>query len=181
MKNIFSVLQNSLKFRTVLAFLLASLLGVLFHFVYEWTGKQQIAGFFFPVNESTWEHLKLIFFPVMLVAVGEYLFTGKKEPGFFCIQLKSTLLGMAVTVVLFYTYQGVLGKNVDWVNIAIYFIAMLMVYRYQYKKLDEGGEKSHPWLCLLFGILLLFLFMFFSVYPPKLGLFEDPEAAAELR
>lgn len=181
MKNMFPLLRDSLKFRTVLAFLLASLLGVLFHFMYEWTGKQRIAGFFFPVNESVWEHLKLLFFPVMLTAVGEYLFMGKKEPGFFCIQLKSTLLGMAVTVVLFYTYQGILGKNVDWVNIAIYFIAMFAAYRYQYKQLAAGREKSCPRLCLLFGILFLFLFMVFSVYPPKLGLFEDPEAAAELR
>ena len=118
----------------IIRFIVISILGVLLHFTYEWSDKNRLIGLFSAVNESTWEHLKLIFFPVMLVAVGEYLFTRKKEPGFFCIQLKSTLLGMAATVVLFYTYQGVLGKNVDWVNITIYFIAMFTAYRYQYKK-----------------------------------------------
>ena len=65
MKNIFSVLQNSLKFRTVLAFLLASLLGVLFHFMYEWW-PNVVTSIFFPVNESIWEHMK-IFVSAILV------------------------------------------------------------------------------------------------------------------
>ena len=35
--------------------------GSLFHFVYDWTGKNTFAGLFFPTNESTWEHMKLAF------------------------------------------------------------------------------------------------------------------------
>ena len=32
--------------------------GSLFHFVYDWTGKNTFIGMFFPINESTWEHMK---------------------------------------------------------------------------------------------------------------------------
>ena len=55
--------QHSLKKTELVSFVIASALGVLFHFMYEWTGENAIAGLFFPINESTWEHLKLIFFP----------------------------------------------------------------------------------------------------------------------
>lgn len=173
-KSFLSSLQESLKLRTFSAFLLASLLGVLSHFVYEWSGNQRIVGLFFPINESTWEHLKLIFFPIMLVAIPEYFLSSEKDSAFFCIKLKSALLGMLATIVLFYTYQGVLGKNVDWINITIYFVAMIIAYRYSYKKLEEGNEKSYPNLCIFLILILTLMFMIFSVFPPEIGLFKEP-------
>lgn len=44
-------------------FIFISILGVLLHFTYEWSGDNPAVGLFSAVNESTWEHLKLIFFP----------------------------------------------------------------------------------------------------------------------
>ena len=43
--------------------------GSLFHFVYDWTGKNTFAGLFFPTNESTWEHMKLAFLPMNLYGI----------------------------------------------------------------------------------------------------------------
>lgn len=45
-------------------FIFISVLGVLLHFTYEWSGDNAVVGLFSAVNESTWEHLKLLFFPV---------------------------------------------------------------------------------------------------------------------
>ena len=42
------------------------IVGTLAHFVYEWTGKNPIAAIFFPIDESVWEHVKLLFFPTLL-------------------------------------------------------------------------------------------------------------------
>ena len=42
-------------------FLVTCALGVLFHFVYDWTGENAVVGLFTPINESTWERLKLLF------------------------------------------------------------------------------------------------------------------------
>ena len=47
--------------RNLIAFLVISILGTIGHFLFEWTGENAIVGLFFPVNESTWEHLKLLF------------------------------------------------------------------------------------------------------------------------
>ena len=41
-------------------FIFISVLGVLLHFTYEWSGDNAVVGLFSAVNESTWEHLKLL-------------------------------------------------------------------------------------------------------------------------
>ena len=61
--------QHSLKKTELVSFVIASALGVLFHFMYEWTGENAIAGLFFPINESTWEHMKLVFFPMLVYGI----------------------------------------------------------------------------------------------------------------
>lgn len=112
--------QHSLKKTELVSFVIASALGVLFHFMYEWTGENAIAGLFFPINESIWEHLKLIFFPVFLLALIEYFILDIRYENFLFIKFLSVLLGMAVTIILFYTYTGIYGKNNDVLNILIY-------------------------------------------------------------
>ena len=41
--------------------------GSLLHFFYGFTGKDPLAGLVSPVNESPWEHLKLLYFPALLL------------------------------------------------------------------------------------------------------------------
>ena len=43
--------------------LVAAFLGTLNHFLYFLSGQSPIVALFCPVNESVWEHLKLLYFP----------------------------------------------------------------------------------------------------------------------
>lgn len=177
-----SAFTHTSKARTAASFLTASLLGVLFHFVYELSGEKRLIGLFFPVNESTWEHLKLIFFPIMFVSFVEYLLFHIEKGGFFCIRLKSALIGMISTIILFYTCQGVLGKNVDWINIVIYFIAMILACIYSCNAESKKVSLTFQNLCLFLILALTLAFMIFSVFPPEIGLFwEPPEATLSYR
>ena len=45
------------------------LLGSLSHFLYEFSGGAAIFALFCPINESVWEHLKLLFFPFLFITV----------------------------------------------------------------------------------------------------------------
>ena len=60
-------------------FIFISILGVLLHFTYEWSGDNPAVGLFSAVNESTWEHLKLIFFPMLLLTLIEFLWAHIKD------------------------------------------------------------------------------------------------------
>lgn len=60
-------------------FFFISILGVLLHFTYEWSNDNPAVGLFSAVNESTWEHLKLIFFPMLLLTMIEFLWDHIKD------------------------------------------------------------------------------------------------------
>ena len=149
------------------------ILGVISHFVYDLTGGNFFAGLFFPVNESTWEHLKLLFFPMFAYA----LVAGKKieeqVPCIYNAMFTGILAGLGLIPVLFYTYTGILGYNVDWINIATYIISVVVAYYVVYREAQNCPEKETKLLRYLMYALLL-AFMIFTVYPPELGIFISP-------
>ena len=49
--------------------LFTAAMGTLLHFVYDWSGGWGAAAAFSAVNESTWEHMKLLFFPMFLFSM----------------------------------------------------------------------------------------------------------------
>ena len=51
---------------TIAGILCVSILGTLLHFTYRWSGRNPLIGLIAPVNESVWEHMKLLFFPMLL-------------------------------------------------------------------------------------------------------------------
>ncbi len=165
--------MNSLKRFCLIGAIFTMVVGTISHFVYEWSGNNFLVGLFFPVNESTWEHMKLIFFPMFAYA----LVAGKKvEEQYPCIynaMFKGILVGLAMIPVLFYNYTGILGFNVDWLNIAVFVISVLVAYYAVYKTAKKCTGKDSKVLRYMMYILLL-LFMIFTVYPPSLGLFASP-------
>ena len=49
--------------------------GTLLHFTYNWSNNNSLIGAFSAVNESTWEHLKLLFFPMLItIIIGYFLY-----------------------------------------------------------------------------------------------------------
>ena len=150
--------------------------GTLLHFVYEWSGGSTLAAVFSAVNESTWEHMKLLFFPVLLWSFIQLWFHGRNYPNFLAVRAVSTLVGLALIPVLYYTYSGVLGRQIDWVNILIFFLAVLGMFWVDFWLL-RSGWGGRTWqqvagLVLLWG--LAFLFVYCTFYPPQIALWQDP-------
>ena len=112
-------------------FALSILGGTLLHFLYDWTAKSSLVAPFSGVNESTWEHMKLLFRPLFLFALVQRLFF-KDQENYWCVKLAEILLGLVLIPVLFYTYNGVFGKSLDWINIAIFYISALLVFLFEW-------------------------------------------------
>lgn len=168
-------MKHSLKTVESISMILTAILGVLFHFIYSWSGESPVAGLFFPVNESTWEHLKLIFFPILFVSIAEAFFIDARHRNYIGVKFLSVLIGMVLTVVCFYTYSGVYGKNSDVLNILIYLLSIAAAYRFSYLMLTRKKpiHLSTRWCYLGFSAMLL-LFFFFTIFPPAIGLFRSP-------
>jgi len=58
-------IKKKLSYYCILSSIFCIILGTLLHFTYEWFNLNKFVGFFSATNESTWEHLKLIFFPMV--------------------------------------------------------------------------------------------------------------------
>ncbi len=152
-----------------------SLVGTLLHFLYDWTGGNPVAALFSGVNESTWEHIKLLFFPLLLLAVTEYTCIGKERRDFWCIKLRGILLGLLLIPTLFYTLQGCFGKTPDWINIAIFFVSAAISLWYETHAFQKSDApcKSAIW-CFALLCLIAVAFWVFTFFPPSLPLFRDP-------
>ena len=148
--------------------------GTILHFLYDWTGGSILVSPFSGVNESTWEHMKLLFWPLFLFALVQRPFFRDQE-NYWCVKLAEILLGLVLIPVLFYTYNGVFGKSPDWVNIAIFYISAAAVFllEWQLFKRDQLDCKR-PWLAFAAICLIGVLFVVFTFAPPQMPLFQDP-------
>ena len=120
-------MKRSIGLWQLCGFAVTSLLGTVLHFLYEWLGDSVWVAPFSGVNESTWEHMKLLFWPMLAFAFVESFFFRERRD-FWCVKLRGVLLGLALIPVFFYTYNGVIGKSPDWINISIFFISALLSF-----------------------------------------------------
>ena len=100
------------------------LLGNTLHFVYDWTGQARWAAFISAVNESTWEHMKLLFVPWFLWTIAECIGLRSLRPA--GPRAAGLLAGLAAIPLLFYGYVGITGVSVAVVNILIFQTAVLL-------------------------------------------------------
>ena len=167
-------MKRSIGLWQLMGFAVTSLGGTLLHFLYEWLGKAVWVAPFSGVNESTWEHMKLLFWPMLAFALVQRLFF-RDRADFWCVKLRGILLGLGLIPVIFYTCNGVIGQSPDWFNIAIFFISAAIAYIYEYRMFRRElsfCRSKKPSLALLFIIALMFIVFTFS--PPELEIFRDP-------
>lgn len=147
------------------------IVGTLLHFTFEIANKSLIVAPFSAINESTWEHLKILFMPMFITTLFGYFYFKKDYSNYGYIKTKGILLAMLFIVIFFYTYQGVLGFNSGFLNIASFYIAIILEEIYAYQRIIKGekGKKFGLILGLIFGLFILFTF-----FPLDLGIFIDP-------
>lgn len=166
-------MEKTLKQTTWYGILLVMGLGTLLHFTYQWSGNSPLVGLFSAVNESTWEHMKLLFFPSFIYFLLERKYTARKYPNLLTCRMLGLLLGLAFIPVSFYTYTGVVGKSFPPIDIAIFFVSVLITFL-----CCRPLQKYHIHLTVPLSLLillgLLFCFLIFTFYPPRIGLFLDP-------
>ena len=167
-------MKRSLTLWQLFGFAATSLGGTLLHFLYDWSGKALWIAPFSGVNESTWEHMKLLFWPMFLFAMVQRFYFREQE-NFWCIKLKGTLLGLALIPVIFYTYNGVIGKSPDWLNITIFFLSAALAYIFETRQFRVTTTAcKHPKLAFLTLCFIALLFVIFTFKVPTLGVFQDP-------
>ena len=119
--------------------------------------------------------MKLFFFPAFFFAIFQSFFF-KEQADFWRVKLNGTLLGLILIPVIFYTYNGVIGKSPDWFNIAIFFISAGLCYLYEgivFKK-EKPAKARSAWIYIAVFCIIALSFILFTFNTPRLSIFKDP-------
>lgn len=155
-------------------FVFTAVFGTLLHFLYDWTGGSLLVAPFSAVNESTWEHMKLLYFPMLAFALIQSRFFRARRD-FWCIKLAGILTGLALIPVLFYTLGGIFGGTPDWLNITIFFISAAIAFLVEARLFKGDGLPCRaPFLAVAVIVLIGVLFVVFTFITPQIPLFRDP-------
>jgi hypothetical protein len=152
--------------------------GSALHFVFEWSGGFRPVAWLAAVNESTWEHFKLGFWPAVLFALFELrVWKGKKPANFWvgkaaCLWTMPFLIGM-----IFYGYKAVLGRHFLWADISLFVLAAVVGQYLSYRILAARplGSGWKP-IALAGIVILLAAFALLTYFPPRIFLFMDPRS-----
>lgn len=164
------------KINFFLAFIIIGIVGTLWHFIYEWTGENPIVGAVAPVNESVWEHLKLLFFPALFYFIIEYFLSKELYENLISAGAIGIFTGMLTIIAFFYTYKGILGFDVPALDVLSYFLGLGVMLYVKSRILGNKSFSSKASKCLSLTITAVtaVLFVIWSFYPPTLGIFIPP-------
>ena len=154
--------------------LVTLLLGNGLHFLYDWTGQAGWASYISAVNESTWEHMKLLVVPWILFSLAEYIVL--RSGGIAGPRAVGLLAGLAAIPLLFYGYKGVVGQGNMIVDILIFQVSVLLSFWVSWSLQKRRQLSGAGWTVL--GLLVLLgvwaLFLLFTFRAPDLAVFVDP-------
>ena len=162
---------KSLNKKDLPSILAVAILGSLNHFLYDWTGGSSLAALFCPINESPWEHLKLLFFPFLFVTLGTAALYRFRDRRFFYCRFLGVVCGMAFTLVTFYTYTGIWGSHALILDLLIFFLSVVLSFsaaRFFFRALRQIPSANV--IFTLWGAGIFFFFVF-TCFPPGIPLF----------
>lgn len=104
------------------------IIGTLLHFVYEWSGKNPIVGLFSPINESVFEHLKMLYFPMLIWVIIGYYKYAEKNRSYFPSAFVGLVCGLLTMPIIFYAYTFFSHTSILFVDIIIFILSIIIAY-----------------------------------------------------
>lgn len=152
-----------------------SVAGCLLHFVYDSFNRYKPLALISAVNESTWEHLKIAFWPTLAYSIFEYASISSLTNNFIAAKAACLLIIPVSIIIIFYTYTAILGRNFLIADIFTFVLSICLGQLASFKLLTIGPLPGFITSLSLFIIVLLIIqFSLFTFFPPKFFLFKDP-------
>ncbi len=152
------------------------LLGASLHFLFEWSGYWRPMAIIAAVNESTWEHFKIAFWPSIIWAAIEVPFL-RAQTNNFAIAKAAGLTAMPLVIaVLFYGYTFFTGQHFLIADVIIFIFAIITGQLLSMRLMIRPAVEA-AWLRrLALGMLAIMVVAYstLSYYPPKNFLFAHP-------
>lgn len=150
------------KRKCILILVVTLVIGSLLHNVYVWF-PNGFTALIAPVNESLWEHTKIIFYPLLLAG---FLCNRKKNPVAGAAWGLAAVGASAWMLVTAYVYHRVLEQDSFVFDIGLYVVSIVagffLVKVLQHLTVNKGWQvasKIAVWGMFLFGLFRTVLFL----------------------
>jgi hypothetical protein len=149
--------------------------GTTLHFWFEWTGYWRPAALIAAVNESTWEHFKMAFWPGLIYALVEYPFLRDDANNFFVAKFTGLLAMPLITTILFYGYTSLAGTHLLWVDVIVFILSVIGGQWISLAIMTKTGLQHSLRNFAIAGLAIMVLaFSLLSYYPLNNFLFTHP-------
>ena len=149
-------------------------LSFLSHFVYD-LFPNVISSIFFPVNESIWEHMKILFTSTILYGIVDYILLKKNNINFnnFKSQLFFTaFISIPVYLIVFLPIYNLIGENL-FVSIFLLLVVYSFISYLSYKTLLSEDFRLMNMISVYLIIIMYFIFTYLTYFPTHSYLFYD--------
>ena len=168
-------MKNTILLWEIGGFFFIGLIGAALHFTFELSNfSNMVVAFFSAVNESTWEHLKMVFWPGIFFTLIEYSYIRDRVNNFLVAKTVSLFVMPMIIIIGWYSYTPFTQRSVFPLDLLMFYIAVFIGQFISYKLLiREPLSMRANTVCTVGLILMLVAFSTFTFYPPEIFLFEN--------
>ena len=164
----------SMKVIKIIGVFISFILAIVLHFVYEWF-PNTVFSIVAPVNESIWEHMKLIFSASLIFSILEY-FTYKKKDitynNFILSYAISGIISIIIYLVIYIPLNDIFGHK-TYIAISLLFLILIFFQFISYYIMNMKEIWHSCDIGILLIIIIYFIFGYLTYHPPKINLFYD--------
>jgi len=159
-------------------FLFILIAGSLLHFAFELSNFWIPIAFLTPVNESIWEHLKMVFWPGLIFFVFEYFHLKSQVKNFWVAKAICLFIMPLFIAVGWYGMVALIGENIFVIDIFLFVTAIIVGQNLSYKVISTNRFSVQNNVYSIIAIFMLGLaFIYFTYFPPRIFLFEHMDLA----
>lgn len=152
------------------------LLSFICHFVFD-LFPNVLFSIFFPVNESIWEHMKILFTATLLYSFIDKIILKKLNVNYnnYCLQLFiSAFISIPIYLIIYLPIYNFIGENM-FVSIFLLLIVYIIMQYISYKIMQKKETKIPNYIFSILIILTYIIFIYLTYNPPQNYIFYDSE------
>lgn len=150
------------------------ILSFISHFIFE-LYPNILLSIFFPVNESIWEHMKILFTSILIYSIIDKIILNKKKieyNNFYLQAFITAIISIPLYLIIYLPIYSILGENII-ISITLLLIIYIIIQYISYKLLTKNKIEISPIIITILIIITYIIFTYLTYYPPNNYLFYD--------
>ena len=165
------IMKDMSRKETVVATILLVIIGTSMHFVHHLPFFNHFLGYIFPVKESVMAHMKMVFYPMLLLSL--YLAISRNDIREIGAPVLASLAVMPAIVAVFFAYWVFVRHELMALDIVIYIASVVgaVLLARRWRKSDFVRKNWPLWIVLI--LIVVFLTGFLTYHSPDWIIFAD--------